>query len=142
MLALASSGEAGPVNILCTGQSNEASGAVGGDQSFNANVEVWNIPNGAWEPWDVSVAPKQWSNTDYNLDKMNYDRSIDPSRNAETILKKAASKSGQQLNQDHIAEHRAMFERVSLDLGGSNRDTGREFPQRGVFARSVGVLVG
>ncbi len=61
--------------------------------------------------------------TDYNLDKMNYDRSIDPGRRAEAILNKAAGKSWYDLMRDHIAEHRAMFNRVSLDLGGLDRNT-------------------
>jgi len=61
--------------------------------------------------------------TDYNLEKMNYDRSIDPARRAEAILNKAAGKTWGDLRRDHVAEHRSMFERVSLDLGGSDRDT-------------------
>ncbi|MCK4293842.1 MAG: glycoside hydrolase family 95 protein [Planctomycetes bacterium] len=61
--------------------------------------------------------------TDYNLEKMNYDRSIDPGRRAEAILSKVADKPWGDLRRDHVAEHRSMFERVSLDLGGSDRDT-------------------
>jgi len=61
--------------------------------------------------------------TDYNLEKMNYDRSINPCRQAEAILNKAANKSWDNLWRDHIAEHRAMFDRVSFDLGGSDHDT-------------------
>ncbi|MHC4433198.1 MAG: glycoside hydrolase family 95 protein, partial [Planctomycetota bacterium] len=61
--------------------------------------------------------------TDYNLDKMNYDRSLDPARRAEAVLNKVANKSWGDLRRDHVAEHRAMFERVSLDLGGSDRDS-------------------
>jgi alpha-L-fucosidase 2 len=60
--------------------------------------------------------------TDYNLEKMNYDRSLDPGRRADAILNRAAEKLWGDLRQDHIAEHCAMFERVSLDLGGSDRD--------------------
>ncbi|MFC1635993.1 glycoside hydrolase N-terminal domain-containing protein, partial [Planctomycetota bacterium] len=61
--------------------------------------------------------------TDYNLDKMNYDRSIDPGRRAEAILNNAADKPWDDLIRDHITEHRAMFDRVSLDLGGSDQET-------------------
>ncbi|UCE48317.1 MAG: glycoside hydrolase family 95 protein, partial [Phycisphaerales bacterium] len=60
--------------------------------------------------------------TDYNLEKMNYDRSLDPGRRAEAVLNRVAAKSWGDLRRDHIAEHRAMFDRVSLELGGSNRD--------------------
>jgi alpha-L-fucosidase 2 len=61
--------------------------------------------------------------TDYNLDMMNYDRSLDAGRRAETILNRAANKSWDVLWRGHVAEHLAMFERVSLDLGGSDRDS-------------------
>ena len=61
--------------------------------------------------------------TDYNLEMMNYDRSIGPGRRAEAILSRAAGKPWGDLRRDHIAEHRAMFDRVSLDLGGSGRDS-------------------
>ncbi len=61
--------------------------------------------------------------TDYNLEKMNYDRSINPGRRAEAILNKAADKPWEDLRRDHVAEHRSTFERVSLDLGGLDRDT-------------------
>jgi len=60
--------------------------------------------------------------TDYNLDKMNYDRSIHPDRRAEAIMNSASDKSWNDLMQDHITEHRALFDRVSLDLGGSDRE--------------------
>ncbi len=60
--------------------------------------------------------------TDYNLDKMNYDHSIDPGQRADAILNKSAEKSWDDLMRDHIAEHRTLFDRVSLKLGGSNQD--------------------
>jgi alpha-L-fucosidase 2 len=61
--------------------------------------------------------------TDYNLEKMNYDRSINPGQLTDAILNKIVNKSWDDLRRDHIAEHRAMFERVSLDLGGSDRNS-------------------
>ena len=61
--------------------------------------------------------------TDYSLEKMNFDRSLDPGRRAEAILNAAARKSWADIRRDHVAEHLAMFERVSLDLGGSDRET-------------------
>ena len=61
--------------------------------------------------------------TDYNLEAMNYDRSIDPGQRAEAILNRVAGKPWRDLRRHHITEHRAMFERVSLDLGGSGRDS-------------------
>ena len=57
--------------------------------------------------------------TDYNVALLNFDRSIDPAAKAEAILAKAAEKSWQHLLKDHIAEHRLMFDRVAIDLGGA-----------------------
>lgn len=54
--------------------------------------------------------------TDYNLATMNFDRAIDAGRKADAILEKAAKKSWDELKRDHIAEHRSIFSRVTLDL--------------------------
>jgi alpha-L-fucosidase 2 len=59
--------------------------------------------------------------TDYSFEMMNFDRSIDPGRQAEAVLNKVADKSWDDLRRDHIAEHRTLFDRVSLNLGGSDR---------------------
>lgn len=60
--------------------------------------------------------------TDFNLDKMNSDPTIDPGKDADRILAKASTKSWTELLRDHVAEHRSYFDRVSLDLGGTERD--------------------
>jgi len=60
--------------------------------------------------------------TDYNIERMNFDRSIDPAGKSEEILKKAARKSWAELLRDHVREHRALFGRVELDLGHSAQD--------------------
>jgi alpha-L-fucosidase 2 len=58
--------------------------------------------------------------TDYSVALLNFDRSIDPAAMADAILTNAAEKTWRDLLADHIAEHRAMFERVALDLGGQD----------------------
>lgn len=63
--------------------------------------------------------------TDYNLSKLDFDRSIDPSEISAEILGKVADKSWRQLLDAHLAEHRAMFNRVSLQLGGTNEELGK-----------------
>lgn len=60
--------------------------------------------------------------TDFNLERMTFDRSIDPGVVADAILDRAARRSWEDLLSDHIAEHRALFDRVSLDLGGADRN--------------------
>ena len=56
--------------------------------------------------------------TDYNLDKLNYDRSIDPLLICNNILVEAEGKSYAQIKKSHIKEHSAIFSRVQIDLGG------------------------
>jgi alpha-L-fucosidase 2 len=62
--------------------------------------------------------------TDYRLESMNFDRAISPEKRCGEILAKAAGKSWRQLLDAHLAEHRAMFNRVSIQLGAP--DPGRD----------------
>ncbi len=62
------------------------------------------------------------SATDFSLDKLCFERTIDPGRIADSILHRAADKSWEQLLSDHRAEHRAYFQRVGLDLGRTPQD--------------------
>ncbi len=64
--------------------------------------------------------------TDYNLDKMNFDRAIDPGRKADTILEKAARKSWDELKRDHLAEYRGVFGRVSLRLADAKQSDSKK----------------
>lgn len=59
--------------------------------------------------------------TDYNVQKLNFDRSIDPSAEVAKILKRAAGKSWAAIKADHLEEHRPVMNRVQLDLGGLER---------------------
>jgi alpha-L-fucosidase 2 len=61
--------------------------------------------------------------TDFSLEKMGFDRSIDPGAVADGILGKAARKSFADIVRDHVAEHRSVFDRVSIDLGRCDRDS-------------------
>ncbi len=55
--------------------------------------------------------------TDYNINKLNFDRSINPLEVCDNILQKVAKKSYTAIKKDHIAEHSAIFNRVTIDLG-------------------------
>ncbi len=57
--------------------------------------------------------------TDYNVEKLTFDRSIDPAREADVILESASKKSWAALFNAHVQEHRSFFDRVTLDLGGA-----------------------
>ncbi len=57
--------------------------------------------------------------TDYNIDLLNFDRSIDPRKECTEAISKASWKSFARIRKEHIREHSAMFRRVHLDLGGN-----------------------
>ena len=57
--------------------------------------------------------------TDYDLETMDFDRSIQPARTCRRILEKAAGKTCSKLRARHMQDHRAFFDRVKLDLGDS-----------------------
>jgi alpha-L-fucosidase 2 len=57
--------------------------------------------------------------TDYDRDHPAQPSSVDPARRCEATLSAAASKPWAELLADHQADHRALFRRVSLDLGTS-----------------------
>jgi alpha-L-fucosidase 2 len=56
--------------------------------------------------------------TDYNIDLLNLDRSIDPQRRCMDAISAASWKSFKLLRESHITEHSDKFNRVSLTLGG------------------------
>lgn len=56
--------------------------------------------------------------TDYNLEKLNYDRSIDPLSVCDDILAKSEEKSYSHVIESHIKDHELIFNRVQLNLGG------------------------
>ncbi len=58
------------------------------------------------------------AHTDYNVDLLNFDRSIDPRKQCTDAISKASWKSFVKIRKEHIAEHSSMFNRVKLELGG------------------------
>ena len=56
--------------------------------------------------------------TDYNLALLDSDPSLEPAAVAESILAKARAKDWPALRAAHVADHRSLFDRVKLDLGG------------------------
>lgn len=76
--------------------------------------------------------------TDYDLARLNFDRSIDPAAEVERTLRRATAKTWVALHDAHVAEHRARFDRMSLDLTGS-ADAAAELP---TDARRAAVVAG
>ena len=54
--------------------------------------------------------------TDYNPQTLGFDRSVDPEKECLDILTRAERKSYRQLYTDHVRDHSALFNRVSLQL--------------------------
>ncbi len=55
--------------------------------------------------------------TDYNINLLDTDKSINPGSVCAEILNKTGNKSFTGLLKDHLTEHRALFDRVSIDFG-------------------------
>ena len=57
--------------------------------------------------------------TDYNLQKLDFDRSIGPGEICEKILENSENKKFSSIQKSHLQEYQTIFNRVSLDLGKS-----------------------
>lgn len=55
--------------------------------------------------------------TDYNMNNLNFDRSLDPEKICKEILEQAGKRKYEVLKKRHIEEFSSLFSRVSLDLG-------------------------
>ena len=60
--------------------------------------------------------------TDYSLESLDLDRSLDPLKRCREILTRARKHAYGDLKARHVAEHKAMFNRVSLELGEDRLD--------------------
>lgn len=52
--------------------------------------------------------------TDYNLEKLNFDRSIDPGDICSKILERSGNKTFKNIKKLHTREYQSLFNRVSL----------------------------
>jgi len=61
--------------------------------------------------------------TDYNLNRLNWDRDTDPGKTCEDILERVLAKGYDQVRKDHIAEHSELFSRMEFKLAELTEDT-------------------
>ncbi|MFO7617326.1 MAG: glycoside hydrolase N-terminal domain-containing protein, partial [Bacteroidales bacterium] len=61
--------------------------------------------------------------TDYSIQRLDFDRTIDPGAVCSVMLDQAGRRSGRDLFSRHREEYRNLFDRVSLDLGDRELDT-------------------
>lgn len=57
--------------------------------------------------------------TDYDPARLNFDPDLDPAAKCVDTLSKARRHSYRELRARHVAEHRTLYDRVALDLGGA-----------------------
>ena len=102
------------------------SGPGGEHMKFAARVHVKTVdgitkskPDGI----QVSGASKVYifltAATDFNVEKLNYDRSIKPLDITGEIIEKVTAKSIKTIFSDHSDEHSSLFNQVDIDLGSS-----------------------
>ena len=116
--------------LILTGQiidkTTDAQGPGGEHMKFAAKLLAINI-GGELSPDTSTLRVKNVDEltilftaaTDYNLEKLNFDRSIDPLLICNEILSKAEGKSIRQIKEAHIIEHQSVFNRLDIDLGKS-----------------------
>lgn len=84
-------------------------------EDYNGNISVRGnelvLTGGTQATFLFSAA------TDYNIQGLNFDRSIDPAQKCEDLLQAAGSLSFNTLKKRHLEDHSAMFNRVSFSLG-------------------------
>jgi alpha-L-fucosidase 2 len=114
--------------LILTGQiiddTNDAQGPGGEHMKFAAKLLAVNkggelsadssilLVNNADELYILFTAA-----TDYSLDKLNFDRNINPLEICNEILNKAENKSIEQIKEAHITDHQSIFNRLDIDLG-------------------------
>ncbi|MDE5438438.1 glycoside hydrolase family 95 protein [Elizabethkingia meningoseptica] len=100
-------------------------GEGGMDMKFNALAKVIN-KDGSVVAAQNSIMVKDASEvlilltaaTDYNLAKLDFDRSINPWATCQKIIKNAEVKSYDQLLQNHLAEFQPLMKKLSIDIKG------------------------
>ena len=55
--------------------------------------------------------------TDYNVNLLDFDRSIDPAARCKSIIDRSAEITFERLRQNHLEEYQKLFDKVSLSLG-------------------------
>ncbi|MEN8225630.1 MAG: glycoside hydrolase family 95 protein [Bacteroidota bacterium] len=61
--------------------------------------------------------------TDYNFEKLNFDRNTDPLSVCNNILADAGERSLALIREAHVDDHTSLFNRLQIDLGGVKRDS-------------------
>ena len=115
-------------DIVMEGQviddSNEAKGQGGEHMKFASVLRVQPVggkiveSDGGLKVEDADEAVLLFTAaTDYDLARMDFDRSINPLQVCDRIIGQASEQSYKSLQERHVQDHAEMFNRVSIDLG-------------------------
>lgn len=83
----------------------------------NKGGTLQTVNNSFWVENADEVVFYMTAATDYSFDKMDIDRSIDPSKVTESIIANVLSKSFEAIKMAHVNEHTALYDRVKFSLG-------------------------
>ena len=115
-------------NIKLTGQivdaDNPRKGSAGSHMKFSGELRL-KADKGVISSTDSSLNVSNAKNitvvltaaTDYNIDLLDFDRSINPENTCKGILDKAEKYAAALLEQRHLKEYQPIFNRVKLQLG-------------------------
>ena len=106
---------------------NPKKGPAGSHMKFSGELRL-KTDNGTISTTDTSLVVSNAKSisviftaaTDYNIDKLDFDRSINPENSCKTILDKVAGYTPKILEQRHLKEYQPIFNRVKLDLGSGS----------------------
>ncbi|WP_185210939.1 glycoside hydrolase family 95 protein [Elizabethkingia meningoseptica] len=123
--SIQSSGNTLQLNGQMVDLSSADTGEGGMDMKFNALAKVIN-KDGSVVAAQNSIMVKDASEvlilltaaTDYNLAKLDFDRSINPLATCQKIIKNAEVKSYEQLLKNHLAEFQPLMKKLSIDIKG------------------------
>lgn len=112
---------------------NPQKGPGGKHMRFSAAMKIISIDGKAVPLTTDSSAGYRLSNvknvvlvltgaTDYNLEKLNYDESIDPLAICKEKLGKVSANSDAALKQAHVKDHRSFFDRVQFTMGDNSNE--------------------
>ena len=123
--SIQSSGNTLQLNGQMVDLSSADTGEGGMNMKFNALAKVIN-KDGSVVAAQNSIMVKDASEvlilltaaTDYNLAKLDFDRSINPLATCQKIIKNAEAKSYDQLLKNHLAEFQPLMKKLSIDIKG------------------------
>jgi alpha-L-fucosidase 2 len=108
-------------------QEDPKSGPGGEHMKFAGELRL-SVKNGSTVAGDsvlivknaTEITVRLTAATDYNIDKLDFDRSINPTAKCKSILDRTEGMQLKELQRSHLEEYQKLFNRVSLSLGADS----------------------